>query len=582
MTKTLFFFLMLLSTSGFSQILHQSRSVDWTAAGLKEKVSYDYVRIDMQEMGAIGDGTTPNDQILSNVLSTLTQQGAILNFPSGNFLFNSTIELPSDVVISGEGASSTIFTMDLGGSGHSILVEGSSSITHSGTLMEAANKGSTDLTISNSQLFSVGDWIKIIQEDADLVTSNWAEGLVGQIVQIKSVNNNTLRLESPLRMDYKLTRAPYVLKIDPVQNVGIECLKIIRLDDTAPEKSSSIFFSYAVNSWVSGVESENCTFGHVTASQSSNLSISQSYFHHAFGYGGSGRAYGVTLEATSNECLVENNIFEHLRHSMLVHSGANGNVMAYNYSTDPFWATPPNDNAGDIVLHGNYPYANLFEQNICQNIIIDNSHGPNGPFNTYFRNRAEGYGIIFSADNSPSQNLIGNEITNNSFPYNLINYTIQGNDHFIYGNNDKGTIQPLGTNMLNDASYGYVEKPNFLPIQQWTGIGTPNGIGTHSIPAFDRFASGTAISEACNNDSLKSDEEVLLYPNPTRFDIQIESSHYMRELYVINPLGQTIKDYYDVGFSTQINTSEWNTGVYFIMITFPDDKTITKRAIKID
>ncbi|MBK6996924.1 MAG: hypothetical protein IPH31_19135 [Lewinellaceae bacterium] len=38
---------------------------------------------------------------------------------------------------------------------------------------------------------------------------------------------------------------------------------------------------------------------------------------------------------------------------MLLQSGSNGNVLGYNFSTDPYWEEFPNDAAGDIVLHGN-------------------------------------------------------------------------------------------------------------------------------------------------------------------------------------------------------------------------------------
>tara|TARA_B110000091_G_scaffold188339_1_gene210108 strand:- start:126 stop:455 length:330 start_codon:yes stop_codon:yes gene_type:complete len=109
---------------------------------------------------------------------------------------------------------------------------------------------------------------------------------------------------------------------------------------------------------------------------------------------------------------------------MLLQSGANGNVFAYNYSLNPFWTSTPSNSAGDMVLHGNFPYANLFKENIYRNIVVDNSHTPNGSYNTFLRNRAEGFGIFFSSSNCPDQNFIRNDIPNTSFSYNLINYTI--------------------------------------------------------------------------------------------------------------------------------------------------------------
>lgn len=588
-TYTLLLFL-LLHSSAFSQTLAPERSVDWTLAGLRDTTTNNFTEIDMQAEGAVGNGVVPNDSILADVLLSVTGAGVILNFPTGNYLFNNSINLPSNIVLRGEGADQTIFTMDLGGDGHSININGSLNSSDTTSLIESATKDSSSITVSDPGSFSVGNWVQIIQYDTDLVTSSWAEKSVGQIVKIKTISSNKIVFESPLRMDFDIVRSPYIVKITPIQNVGIECLKILRMDDTAPQQSSNISFYFAVNSWVNGIESENCTFSHIQAKRSSNLKISKSYFHHAFGYGGNGRAYGVMLHSTSNECLIENNIFEYLRHSMIMQSGANGNVFAYNYSFDPFWesATTPSNSAGDMVIHGNYPYANLFEQNICQNIVIDNSHGPNGPYNTYFRNRSEGYGIFFSASNSPNQNFLGNEIPNDNFPYILVNYTIQGSGHFIHGNNNKGTIDPSGTEILNDSSYAYTTRPNFIPLNQWVGIGTPNIMGSISIPAYDRYAAGTIFSNACGHstvgiqENVETEENVVIFPNPIQSEMAIESSRFIKDLRVINSIGQEIHYQGNVGFSNIINTAVWKNGVYLVFISFSNNTTSVEVVSKME
>ena len=559
---------LLICVSGFSQTLPLSRSVDWTLAGLRDTTTNGFIEIDMQAQGVVGNGTTPNDSIVENVLLSITNSGAILNFPSGNFLFDNTINVPNNIIIRGEGAEVTSFTMDLGGTGHSFRIQGQAINSDTTSIINFSAKDSDFVIVSDPNIFSAGDWIQIVQYDSDLVTSWWAENTVGQIVKVKTISNNKIVLESPLRMDYDTTRSPYILKVIPAENVGIECLKIHRIDNTAPQQSSNVFFSYAVNCWVRGIESENCTFSHIQANRSSNLHFSKSYFHHGFEYGGGGRAYGVMLQATSNECLVENNIFEHLRHSMIVQSGANGNVFSYNYSFDPYWESTPNNSSGDLVLHGNFVYANLFEQNICQNIVIDNSHGPNGPYNTMFRNRAEGYGIFFSSYNSPYQNLLGNEIPNTSFPYNIFNYTIQGTGHFIHGNNNKGTIHPAGTSTLMDASYAYIQKVDFIPTAQWAGIGTPNIIGSASIPAYERYNTETIFSNACNeiavsvDQNIKTEEKVMIYPNPVLDVLHIDSN--VSNVSIYNLVGAKV---IDIDESNSIDISNLVNGTYVAVIT---------------
>jgi hypothetical protein len=351
-------------------------------------------------------------------------------------------------------------------------------------------------------------------------------------------------------MDFPILRNPYIKKIIPVSNVGIECISFERIDNCAPEQASTIHFDYAVNCWVNGIESNKTTFAHIEASHSSNLSVTHSYFHHAFDYGGGGRAYGVMWHFTTNECLVYSNSFEHLRHSMIVQAGANGNVFAYNRSVDPFWTEGlffPSNSAGDMVLHGNYPFANLFEQNDGQNMVIDNSHGANGPFNTFFRNRGSLFGIFFSDNTSPSQNFIGNEIPNTGTPYSLVNYTIQGNDQFQYGNNNKGTIIPAGTVNLSDSSYYLTTQPINIPGGFYASIGTPNAMNSGSIPATYYLSTGNYFAKSCGYSSdLSIDEskkeDFVVYPNPTQPGKQLTVVGNWQQLFWMDISGRVLEE----------------------------------------
>ncbi len=587
MTK-LVFLLLLWSFSSFlsAQTLSPVRSVDWTLAGLKDSFpSSSAITIHMQNFGLDTTGRMPNDTALMNAILSIGNQAAIIQFPSGHFLFDSTIVLPNNTILKGQGADSTILLMKLDSvGGHAIVAKGrvSSDTSH---LHINAYKNSNQLIVWNSQALRQGDWIRLRQYDLDWTTSSWGQGHTGQIVQVDSVRMDTVWLASPLRMDYDTARQAYFVKLNPAHHIGIECLKIKRLDDPAPFQASNIHFEYAVNCWVSSIESENCTFSHIKGMYSSNLLVKNSYFHHGFNYGSGGRAYGVVLQYTTNECLVEDNIFEHLRHAMLLQMGANGNVFAYNYSLDPFWAQNPSDGAGDIVLHGNYVYANLFEQNICRNIIIDNSHGANGPHNTFFRNRAEGYGVFFTTNNTPNQNIIGNEITNTTSPYSIFNYRILGTGHFLYGNNDKGTIHPIGTDSLADISYAYAQRPDFIPLSQWSKIGPPQLLGAASIPAKDRYTSSSLWGNSCypiylRIPKVKNTAEVKIYPNPVHSIMTISSLNRIKSILVSNELGQTIYGSSENSNFIYINTQNWPKGMYFVLITFYTNQHTTQKIIK--
>jgi hypothetical protein len=492
------------------------------------------------------------------------------------------------VVLRGAGAPSTILKIDHGGSGHGIVAEGSIEINDTCGIFPA-QKNNTALRVFNPSVFAPGDWIRIIQQDSDLVYSSWGLNSVGQIIKVVSIQGDSLYLDSPLRLEYPSSRHPFIRKMNPISNVGIECLTIQRMDDTAPEQSSNIHFKNAVNCWVNGIESVNTTFAHIEASACSNLSITNSFMHDSFNYGGGGRGYGVMLHFTSNECLIYNNIFKHLRHSMILQAGANGNAFAYNHSIEPYWTGSgflPSDAAGDMVLHGNYPYANLFEQNDGQNMVIDNSHGSNGPYNTFFRNRGSLFGLFFSDATSPNQNLVGNEITNSSFPYSSFNYNIQGMGHFIFGNNNKGTILPIGTDNLLDTSYCFQSRPSEIPPSFWSSIGMPNALGSGSIPATYNFNQGDYFSTACGGTtSLGIQEEnhtnLSLFPNPADkfLQIQLEENEPIY-LAILDLQGNTILKEQD--FSSILDISFLSSGSYILLIRFIDSSKLTRfRFVKL-
>ncbi len=189
---------------------------------------------------------------------------------------------------------------------------------------------------------------------------------------------------------------------------------------------------------------------------------------------------------------------------MILMSGANGNVFGYNYSFDAKSTTEvPPDAIGDMSLHGHYAFANLFEGNIGQNIFIDDFWGPAGPYNTFFRNRSELYGIVIFDQyhysiTSDRQNIVGNEVTNTNSQKG--NYLLAGKNHFTYGNNIKGIIQPGGTEALNDSSYYLFSKPYFWNIiGTWPSIGIPNLINTGTNPAYERYFSGSS-KISCNKE----------------------------------------------------------------------------------
>ena len=472
MTKFILSFHIILFYFQYSYSIDKKNAVNWNNTGSSSNLPSNASIIDLKDFGLKSDNSTDNSLVIKNAIKALNGKAGILKIPAGSYLINKTISIPSNIVISGAGSDKTILNFNLNGNGDLFSIQGAATAI-STPVLSGSKKESTTVKVSNAANFASGDYAMIKQNATHLLTSNWAYNYFFQLVKIKKISGNEITFEQPLHLDYSSSNNPVLVKINPVQQVGIESLKIKRNDATSGQ-TSNLFFNYAVNCWVKGVELENCNYAHINLQSSANITLSGNYIHDGFSYGSGGKAYGIVLQFGTSDNLIVDNIVKHLRHSFLLQAAANGNVIAYNYSYDPYWTEGwfPAASAGDVVLHGNYPYANLFEGNIFQNLVIDNSHGINGPYNTFFRNRIESYGIVMNNNSGDNMNFIANEITGSGLLKGL--YTISGN-HTAIGNNIKGSLQN-----------GIVSETSLINKKYASQIGTPFKVNSWKNDAYIR------------------------------------------------------------------------------------------------
>ena len=547
---------------------------NWQDAGMKSARPSWSNTVNILSFGGDAGGTMPNDAAWSAALAALGGKPGIVFFPEGKYLFNDNIVLSRDsVILKGAGYNKSALIFDMAGAGKTcIQVTGAAVSADTAYLSASAQRYQYKLNAKSALKFKAGDWVLLGMDDKSYFYSSWAYGLLTQTMQLSSVSDTELNFYSPCRFYYPLSNRPLVKRLLPKQMVGIECLKIQRMDDAAAQ-TSLVSFDKAVNCWIEGVETDSGNFAHIAINQCSNIEVLNSYVHHAFGYGGGGEGYGIVLQSGSGECRIEGNIFVHLRHSILLQSAANGNVIGYNYSKDPYWTGTllPANSAGDIVLHGNLPYLNLFEGNINQNTVIDDSHGANGVFNTFFRNRSEGYGIFMnSSPYTDSVQIVGHEITNSILGL----YSVGGAGLLEYSNNVKGTLTPSGTLTLSVASL-YLPSgvkpycPAAYPV--FPAIAYPNVYNMGSNQAKDRFASAKMAVCSCDElivgiPEIKPLASITCFPNPFTNELTINcGTESQAVLFVYNALGQRM---YSLPFSgtAKINTLNWPRGMYFLKV----------------
>lgn len=407
--------------------------------------------------------------------------------PPGRLLIEKTVNVLSGVYVKGDGADRTLIKCKVGEGKHCFeLKPNKAQSIGIVKLQKPILKGNDSVSLNSISVVDLNlnplkSYLAAVVKynDDSLITSSWAKGSVKEHFWLQlpkklgsdykfpsSVSNSTGQTSqfefaglgnyssdnrfSGIRYYKKSFLLDYDTALDhsavevyeSIKYAGILCLGIERLDTTTTQ-TSNIKLTNAAHCIIKAVESKGCNFAHIELNNSFLNIIKRCHIYDGNGYGGDGKAYGVLLQEGSSSNTVLDNVLHHLRHSILLQSGANNNIIIANYSFDPYWeeTSLPANSAGDLVLHGNYPFGNIFEFNVAQQIVIDDSYGKNGSFNIFHRNWLQGYGIAMSAPNgSDSQVFTGNEITNSGFQKGL--YYLQDKGHFEYGNQVKGSLQP--------------------------------------------------------------------------------------------------------------------------------------------
>jgi len=433
----------------------QQYQVEWFRAGLLENTpQYADHLFDVIDFGADPEDNGNDDYpaIHQAILAARDSFGlSIIYFPPGTYNIQSPIELTyldSNIVFQGAGSEQSTLKFNISETSQCFNIHGYQTDTLI-FLDSDIPKDSRDLYGSGLDALQPGDWIRLSEYNFDLYNdndkpspNNWAQGSVGQITRIESVSASHAVMKDKASKGYSDNNDLRVWKIVPIKNVGIEKLKIIRMNSGDSDSGSNILFKYAVNCWVKGIESYKTSRHHIDIQYSSHIYISGCYFHEANNYGGGGRGYGIVLNFSTTNCLIENNIFQKLRHAMLVQAGANCNVFTYNYSRDQYGT----DTYSDLTLHGNLPYSNLFEHNFVEFIHADATHGNNGPFNTFFRNKVkkenDAYNNYMRVENMSFVGVISCELS----------------DHYISGIKSGmfGGIVYYATIIFSKEFYGFI------------------------------------------------------------------------------------------------------------------------------
>jgi hypothetical protein len=289
-------------------------------------------RVNVRGFGAQGDGVTDDTAALKAAVRACPTPGAVY-LPAGSYVVKGSIDMPSGVVLRGEGPENTHILVTPGIEGdHSFRVRGRRG--KAVRLTNTAPHGTNQVMVADASSFAVGQSVELEMDNESFMAKMSSSGTRGQIVKIVGVSGNILTFDIPLRLEYGLKTNPRVYPMTPQQDVGFEDFHVKHMSSD-DNKSIVFFFYFAENCWVRNVESEFCARYHVTLSHSRHITIRDSVIHHAYDYGGGGHGYGVAMdEKHTSDCLITNNTLYMLRHSLIAGHSGNGNVWSYNFSAD--------------------------------------------------------------------------------------------------------------------------------------------------------------------------------------------------------------------------------------------------------
>lgn len=407
------FLLMIINACG--DIISPEHSIDWTNTGCPDEKIKIENSINIKDFGAKGDGIIDDSSAFIKAITEAKSNTEIF-IPEGTYLLKSPLKIYKSIILKGQGVSKTklIFNFKNSPSLDAITI-GPEGKTDWVEVVSGFKKGSKILEIKDSLFFSSGVFAEIEQDNdpEKMYTSqewnqSWAQNVVGQIFQIVSAEGKIITTDEPLHIDFEENLKPRIRILYMTSGAGLENLYIKRMDKG---DGNIITIKNCVYCRIKNIESEYAYRTHVSIERSYRCSVLNSYFHHAHDYGGGGHGYGVEIKHHGCNNLVENNRFFHLRHSMMVHLGANGNVFGYNESENPFATSDhtPGTVICDISIHGHYPFMNLFEGNKVAKIEFSDWWGPCGPGNTLFKNTVTDENIIVR-DQTLFQNIIGNNL----------------------------------------------------------------------------------------------------------------------------------------------------------------------------
>lgn len=356
--------------------------------GLKELPNCPVAKNIKTDYGALGDGITDDTEAF---LKAISENPGVVYIPEGKYVITKILRISnSNFVFRGAGAEKTTLyfpksLMDIEpiyvtpssrfvtgktfwyhGKGGHIWVEGSYGQEKIANVVEATERGATEIKLSKVENLKIGQYIEISQQDdnekslanylyagdpgdiSKLNVKPW------QVAKIVAIDDNTITLDRHLRIKLDLKWQPVLSSFNPtVSEVGIEDLTIeypaTDYKGHFYEENNGIYFGNITNSWIKNVTVLNADEGfliHGRFCTLDGITVGGQRTPDSRGLQGHN---GVLLDSGSGDNLVQNFSMDAVYMHMLSIRNTAGNVFSNGKGEDI-----------DFDCAAHCPYANLF------------------------------------------------------------------------------------------------------------------------------------------------------------------------------------------------------------------------------
>jgi hypothetical protein len=421
--------------------------------------------------------------------------GQVVMLSAGNFSISNTLKITKGIVLRGQGPTQTKLFIPVGTNAALILV-GTQwfKFTQSTNLASDAVKGSQSVVLATNPGLSVGE-IVMVDQITNTAITEWStksppgdlsrtwftrpDRPVGQILEVQSVNGNTITFTTPFHISFQTAFTAQLSRFSNIVNGPvIPVVKYGGVEDLYVRGGSggqgNITLSNAAYSWVKNVESDFQDGPSIAIDASFRCIVRDSYVHTTQQPYPGGGGYGFSFSWYSADNLLENNISWNMNKVMVMRASGGGNVIAYNYMEDGYignqtiWVE-----VGLNASHMTCPHYELFEGNESFNFDGDNTWG-NSVYITVFRNHLTG----------KRRSIAPLALTDQQSPRAIA--LMEGHKWYSFVGNVLGTANqnPFpSTSYIYDAPFPWADNPvgmwklGYNP-ENWNAVPDPNVLTT--------------------------------------------------------------------------------------------------------